>query len=68
MKRSGQVVTNDRCDKEGRLMIKIRVMGKPRDVEEAVKRLGNVFRVLDVSKPYRNRRSEYVRVYVEIEQ
>ncbi len=49
-------------------MIKIRVMGKPRDVEEAVKRLGNVFQVLDVSKPYRNRRSEYVRVYVEIEQ
>ena len=48
-------------------MVKIRLMGKPEEVEEAVKRLGDVFRLLVVSKPFKNRGSEYVRVYVEVE-
>lgn len=35
------------------------------DVPDTLQRLGSVFRLLDVSDPYPNRRGEYVRVYVE---
>lgn len=47
-------------------MVKLRVQGLPEEVEEYIERvLKPQSRVLYVSDPYKNRNSEYVRVYVE---
>lgn len=48
-------------------MIKIRVEGVPAEVNNTLVRIRKAFRVLSESRPYQNRNSEYVRVYVEIE-
>ncbi|EGK10213.1 MAG: DUF3970 family protein [Firmicutes bacterium] len=47
-------------------MVKIRVMGDRKKVEETVERLGKVFQVMNVSEPYQNRNNEMVRTYVEV--
>lgn len=47
-------------------MVKIRIMGDLKKVEEAVQRLEEVFQVMKVSEPYLNRNNEMVRVYVEV--
>jgi hypothetical protein len=50
----------------GVVMVKLRVQGLPEEVEEYIERvLKPQSRVLYVSDPYKNRNSEYVRVYVE---
>lgn len=46
--------------------MKIRVMGLPPEVNEAVKVIGEVFDVIQVDGPYPNRgNSRMVRVYIE---
>lgn len=49
-------------------MIKIRLEGLPEDVEKYLKDLRKNNRVLQESKPYKNRNSECVRVYLDIDQ
>jgi hypothetical protein len=49
-------------------MIKIRVSGLSEEVEEMVQSLKQNYCVMYVSGEYENRNSEYVRVYVELEQ
>lgn len=49
------------------VIIKMRLQGLPDQMGEFVKDLKKKYRVLSVSEPYPNRRSEYVRVYVEVE-
>ena len=47
-------------------MLKIRLMGPPEEMDQAVQELRRVFRVIDISQPYANRSpSGHVRVYVE---
>ena len=48
-------------------MVKIRVEGKPAEVDEAVKQLEGSFKILSKSDYYKNRRSEYVRIYTDVE-
>ena len=48
-------------------MVKLRVEGLPEEVEEKLKVLRLKFRVLSESGQYKNRNSEYVRVYIEAE-
>ncbi|GIP08810.1 DUF3970 family protein [Paenibacillus macerans] len=47
-------------------MLKIRVEGLPREIDRFLEHFQDYYRVLQRSKPYPNRNSEYVRVYVEI--
>lgn len=46
-------------------MIKLRLECKPEDIEKTVKSLEKEFDIISVSKPYKNRNSILVRVYVE---
>lgn len=48
-------------------MIKMRLQLLPEQVEAFVADLKKKYRVLSVSAPYKNRNSEFVRVYVEVE-
>ena len=49
-------------------MVKLRVQGLPEEVEEFVKNFkNNGYRILQQSGEYKNRNSEYVRVYIETE-
>lgn len=48
-------------------MIKLRVEGEPDEVQEKLLLIRMTFRVLSESKPYQNRNSVYVRVYIDIE-
>lgn len=48
-------------------MLKIRVEGLPDEVEKYIKKFKENNEVLQVSKPYKNRNSKYIRVYLEIE-
>lgn len=48
-------------------MVKVRIQGLPHEVKSAVAKLDKVFTVHEVSSPYPNRGSEYVRVYVDAE-
>lgn len=47
--------------------MKIRIMGKPEEIKEAVKELEKMFDIISVSNPYANRNSIECRVYVEAE-
>ncbi len=48
-------------------MIKIRITGLPDDVDNFLSKLGELFSVMDESKPYKNSNSKFVRKYVDIE-
>lgn len=48
-------------------MTKIRIMALPKKIDKIVEVLEKEFEVISVSKPYENRNSKEVRVYVEIE-
>ena len=48
-------------------MVKLRVEGLPEEVEEKLKVFRLEFSVLLESGQYKNRNSEYVRVYIEVE-
>lgn len=47
-------------------MVKIRVQGTPEETKEAIEILKNSFEILQISNEYKNRNSEYVRIYVDI--
>jgi hypothetical protein len=47
-------------------MIKIRVQGLPEDIEGFIDDFKLNYEVLEVSNPYQNRNSEFVRVYITI--
>ena len=49
-------------------MVKIRIQGKPEEVKKFASDLKKNYQVLSESDPYPNRKSEYVRVYIELEQ
>ena len=46
--------------------MKIRVEGVATDVQKAVRKIGDIFPVASVSKPYKNRGNNNVRVYIDI--
>ena len=48
-------------------MVKIRVEGLPAEVEAATEKLKKIYHILSESKQYKNRNSEYIRVYLDIE-
>lgn len=48
-------------------MLKVRLQGTAEEVQKGVEELEKYFRVLEVSRPYKNRNSEYYRVYMDIE-
>ena len=48
-------------------MLRIRLEGKPEDVEEAKEKLKEIFEIFKVSNPYPNRDNDNVRVYVNAE-
>ena len=48
-------------------MIKVRLEGLPEDVKKYLEKLKKNDRALQESKPYKNRNSEYVRVYLDID-
>jgi hypothetical protein len=48
-------------------IVKIRLHGLKEDVEKALESLRNTFIIHSISKPYENRNSNYVRVYVDAE-
>ncbi|WP_284724306.1 DUF3970 family protein [Laceyella tengchongensis] len=45
---------------------KLRITGRPDEVKDFVRELPTHFHVLQVSQPYKNRNSQYVRVYAEV--
>jgi hypothetical protein len=47
-------------------MIKVRLQGLPDEIERFVDDFKLNYEVLEVSDPYKNRNSEFVRVYVTI--
>lgn len=47
-------------------MVKLRLDGLPDEVQDTLDKSRELYELLSVSKPYPNRNSEYVRVYVEI--
>ncbi len=47
-------------------MVKIRVQGTSEETKEAIEILKNSFEILQISNEYKNRNSEYVRIYVDI--
>lgn len=49
-------------------MIKVRVQGLPAEVEKYIDDFREQYEVLDVSTQYENKNSEYVRVYLELEE
>lgn len=49
------------------ILIKIRVEGLPLEVAQVVDDFKQTFEVLTISKPYKNRTSDYVRVYVDVD-
>jgi hypothetical protein len=49
-------------------MLKIRLQGMPKEVAEMVESLKENYKVYQVSDQYPNRNSEYIRVYVELEE
>ena len=49
-------------------MVKIRIEGKIEEVEKTVRTLGKSFCILSQSKPYKNRKSVYYRVYLDMEE
>jgi Protein of unknown function (DUF3970) len=48
-------------------MVKIRLQGLPEEVERLVESLKDHYRILYESSQYKNRNSEYVRVYLDVE-
>lgn len=48
-------------------MIKIRLEGLPDEVQATLDTMRELYVIHSVSKPYANRNSNYVRVYLEIE-
>lgn len=48
-------------------MLKIRITGLSDEVEQATEMLNENFKILSKSDEYKNRNSEYVRVYIECE-
>ena len=49
-------------------MIKIKLEGLPEEIEEAAEKLGNSFKILQQSEPYRNNgKSVYARIYIDAE-
>lgn len=46
-------------------MVKIRLMGPSEEVERMAKKLNTVLRIQEQSKPYKNRNSPLVRVYMD---
>lgn len=48
-------------------LIKLRVEGPPKEVEKYIEKLRESNKILQESKPYKNRNSEYVRVYLDVE-
>ena len=48
-------------------MLKIRLQGTEEEIKKGVESLKNIYKELDVSKPYKNRNSEYYRVYLNVE-
>ena len=48
-------------------MLKIRLEGLPEEVEAATLKLHEVYDVLSISKPYPNRNSKMIRIYVDME-
>ena len=51
---------------ESRGIMKIRIEGKPDEVAAAVEKIKEVFQVDTVSKPYKNRNSDDIRIYVNL--
>jgi hypothetical protein len=49
-------------------MLKIRLQGLAKEVAEMVESLKENYKVYQVSDQYPNRNSEYIRVYVELEE
>lgn len=47
--------------------MRIRIEGTLRELDAATEQLHQIFHIVSVSKPYKNRNSELHRVYVEIE-
>jgi len=47
-------------------MLKIRIEGMQDEINRFMNNFNDYYRVLSQSKPYKNRNSEYVRVYIEI--
>lgn len=48
-------------------MMKIRLEGTLQELDAAAEKLRLIFRVVSVSKPYKNRNSDLRRVYIEVE-
>lgn len=48
-------------------MMKIRLEGTLQEIDAAAKQLRLIFRVVSISKPYKNRNSDLHRVYIEVE-
>ena len=48
-------------------MVKLRLEGIPAEVDRTVESLRENFQLLQISKSYQNRNSEYVRIYIDAE-
>ena len=49
-------------------MIKIRLQGKKEDIEKSIPKIAKNFKILSESECYRNRNSEFYRLYLEVEE
>ena len=49
-------------------MIKIRLQGKKEHIEKSITKIAKNFRILDKSEYYKNRNSEFYRLYLEVEE
>lgn len=48
-------------------MVKIRLMGLPEEVQSMVEDLKKHYQILQKSTLYKNRNSEYVRIYLDLQ-
>lgn len=48
-------------------MIKMRLRGKLEELEGMSKDLSNHYKIMNKSKPYRDRNSDYYRIYIDVE-
>ena len=48
-------------------MIKIRLQGKKEDIEKSIPKIAKNFIILSESEYYKNRNSEFYRLYLELE-
>lgn len=47
--------------------LKIRITGLPDELDTAIEELRRSFTIRNISRPYKNRNSDYHRVYLDVE-